>query len=397
MHFLGNVVQYLFKEIVSRSVESGSRFRYVWEYLPGRKRFPLSLPSVNNCKSVFLDCARRAVFILWGMDGKILVTGASGFVGGAVCRALVEKGFSVRGTGRRGRPGNLPDGVEYIVGDLNDPEVAERLCSGVTAVVHAAAKAGVWGPYSEYHHANVAATAKLLQAARAAEVRAFVFTSTPSVVFHGGAIRGGEETLPYGSHFPCAYPATKAEAERLVLAADGPDLRTLALRPHLIWGPGDPHLFPRVFERVDAGKLKIVGAGRNRVDLTFIDNVAAGHIAALESLLKGSGGGRAYFLTQDEPVELWPFVNRILEATGRQRVEKKVPLGLAFGIGAVCEGIWRLARVAGEPPMTRFVAQELAKDHWFSSKAAREILGYQPVVTMDQGVSRYLEALRNEF
>ncbi|MBC2600383.1 NAD-dependent epimerase/dehydratase family protein [Puniceicoccus vermicola] len=330
------------------------------------------------------------------MEGRILVTGASGFVGGAVCRALREKGFSVRGTGRRSRPSDLPAEVEYVAADLNDAAVVAELCAGVVAVVHMAAKAGVWGPREAYYQANVAATECLLESARGAGVQAFVFTSTPSVVFNGEAIQGGDESMPYGTEFPCFYPETKAEAERRVLAADGAGLRTLALRPHLIWGPGDPHLFPRVFERVDAGKLKIVGDGRNRVDLTYIDNVAAGHVAAVESLLAGRGGGRAYFLTQDEPVALWPFVNRVLEATGRAPVRKKISLKLALLAGTVCEGIWKIGRLGGEPPMTRFVAKELATDHWFSSAGAREVLGYEPVVSMEEGVERYLEALRNE-
>jgi nucleoside-diphosphate-sugar epimerase len=182
----------------------------------------------------------------------------------------------------------------------------------------------------------------------------------------------------------------------MVLSAHGEGMRTLALRPHLIWGPGDPHLFPRVFERVDAGKLKIVGDGRNRVDLTYIDNVATGHVAGLESLLAGKGGGRAYFLTQDEPVELWPFVNRMLEATGRKPVKKKVPSGMAYGAGAVAEKVWKWFRFSGEPPMTRFVAKELATDHWFSSRAAREVLGYEPKVSMEEGFERYRRSLRNE-
>ena len=330
------------------------------------------------------------------MDGGILVTGASGFVGGAVCRALRAKGFPVRGTGRRSRPSDLPAEVEYVSADLNDAEAVAGLCRGMRAVVHVAAKAGVWGPREEYFRANVSATECLLREAGEAGVRAFVFTSTPSVVFSGEAFRGENESLPYGSDFPCAYPETKAEAERMVLAAHGDAMGTLALRPHLIWGPGDPHLFPRVFERADAGKLKIVGDGENRVDLTYIDNVAAGHVAAVESLLSGIGGGRAYFLSQDEPVALWSFVNRVLEATGRKPLQKKVPLPLAMAAGAVCEKIWKIGRFRGEPPMTRFVAQELAKDHWFSSQAARETLGYQPTVSMEDGLARYLEALSNE-
>lgn len=330
------------------------------------------------------------------MKRKILVTGASGFVGGAVSRLLVENGYEVLGTGRRDRPANFPDGSEYRRADLLNRQDVAALCDGVTGVVHAAAKAGVWGPEDEYRAANVETTRALLEAARSSGVEVFVFTSTPSVVFHGESIRGGDEAMPYGVNFPCAYPATKAEAEKLVLSAHSDSFQTLALRPHLIWGPGDPHLFPRVFERVDAGKLKIVGAGRNRVDLTYIDNVAGGHLAALESLLEGRGGGKAYFLTQDEPVELWPFVNQVLKETGRKPLESRIGAGVAYGAGVVAEFLWRLFRINGEPPMTRFVAKELATDHWFSSRSAREDLGYKPTVSMDEGLKRYLEWLARE-
>ncbi|MEM0967228.1 MAG: NAD-dependent epimerase/dehydratase family protein [Verrucomicrobiota bacterium] len=329
------------------------------------------------------------------MRGLVLVTGASGFVGGAVCRALQNKGYSVRGTGRRERPRELPSDVEYLPGDLCDTGFTKNLVEGVDAVVHAAAKAGIWGPLEEYRRANVEATSTLLEAARDGQPEAFVYTSTPSVVFNGKPIQNGDENLAYGTNFPCAYPATKAEAERLVLEANDSGFRTLALRPHLIWGPGDPHLFPRVFERVDAGKLKIVGDGTNRVDLTFIENVASGHVAAVESLLTGKGGGEAFFLTQDEPVELWPFINRVLKATGRSELNKKVPLSLAYRAGAICEFLWGLLRRKEDPPMTRFVAKELATDHWFYSRAARETLGYVPAVSMEEGLARYLESLKN--
>jgi len=328
-----------------------------------------------------------------GMGGTILVTGASGFVGGAVCSLLHERGYSVRGTGRKERPVRLPPDVGYRQADLTDRAAVAALCEGVTAVIHTAAKAGVWGPELEYRRANVDATANLLDAARESGVECFVFTSTPSVVFSGKPIRNGDETMAYGKDFPRTYPATKAEAEQTVLAAHEDAFRTLALRPHLIWGPGDPHLFPRVFERADAGRLRIVGDGRNRVDLTYIDNVASGHLAALEALAAGRGGGRAYFLTQDEPVALWPFINELLERTGRPVLTRKVPLGVAIAAGSIAERVWKTLRLKGEPPMTRFVAKELGTDHWFSSRAARDELGYQPTVSVAEGMDRTLERL----
>jgi len=331
------------------------------------------------------------------MDGKILVTGASGFVGGAVVRELLARGYKVRGTGRKPRPVDFPVEAEYESMDLCDRKSLPPLLVNCAAIIHVAAKAGVWGSRESFYRANVQATRNLLELSESAGICYFVHTSTPSVVYNGKSIQGGDESLPYGNSFPCEYLSTKAEAEKMVLAANGEDgLRTLALRPHLVWGPGDPHLFPRVFERVRQGRLRQVGKGTNRVDLTFIDNVAQGHVDALEALAEGKGGGEAYFLTQDEPVELWPFVNRVLEGAGYPRVEKKLPLGAAKGIGAICEVVWRLLRRESEPPMTRFVAVELAKDHWFSSQKARSTLGYQPKVSMEEGLQRYLESLPRE-
>ncbi len=327
---------------------------------------------------------------------KVLVTGASGFVGGAVTRLLAERGFAVRATGRRRRPSGLPEAVEYQSADLCETGAARALCAGVTGVVHAAARAGVWGPAADYRRANVEATDALLDAAREAGCRAFVFTSTPSVVFNGRPIRGGDESMPVARSFPCAYPATKAQAERQVLAADRPGFRTLALRPHLVWGPGDPHLFPRVFAKADQGRLKVVGNGTNRVDLTHIDNVAEGHAAALTSLLEDRGGGRAYFLSQNEPVDLWPFIDRILDASGRPPVKGRVPTGAAFAAGMLFELLWKAFRLRGEPPMTRFVAKQLATDHWFSATASMDTLGYRPVSTKEEGLRLYEEGLRGD-
>lgn len=331
------------------------------------------------------------------MEGKVLVTGASGFVGGAVVRELISRGFKVRGTGRRPRPVDFPIEAEYESKDLSDVKSLPPLLVNCFAVVHVAAKAGVWGSREVYQQANVVSTRNLLNHAKDAGVRHFVHTSTPSVVYNGKSIQGGDESMPYGSSFPCHYLSTKAEAERMVLAAhEKGDLQTLALRPHLVWGPGDPHLFPRVFDRAAKGRLRQIGKGDNRVDLTYIDNVAQGHVDALEALINGKGGGQAYFLTQDEPVSLWPFVNRVLEAAGYKPITKKIPLGLAKSVGGICEGIWHLFRLSGEPPMTRFVAVEMAKDHWFSSAKAGKLLGYQPRISMEEGLERYLKSLKSE-
>lgn len=316
---------------------------------------------------------------------KALVTGGNGFIGGAIARRLLARGDAVASFSRSGSPELAALGAEDRRGDLGDRAAVEAACEGADAVFHVAAKAGVWGSWRSFHEANVEGTRNVLAACRARRVRRLVYTSTPSVVFNRRPIRGGDETLPYGRRWLGAYAPTKAIAEREVLAANGVDLATVALRPHLVWGPGDPHLLPRVVERARHGRLRIVGDGTNRVDIAYIGNVAAAHLAALEA---PSAGGRAYFIAQGEPVRLWPWLNGILEALDLPPVRRRVPLPVAYAVGAVCEGAWTIARKRSEPPMTRFVAFELAKDHFFDIGAARRDLGYVPEVSTDAGAER---------
>jgi nucleoside-diphosphate-sugar epimerase len=171
---------------------------------------------------------------------------------------------------------------------------------------------------------------------------------------------------------------------------------TVALRPHLIWGPGDPHLVPRILARARSGRLRIVGEGRNRVDMVHVENAADAHIAA-ESALRAPespAGGKAYFITNGEPVVLWDWINGLLSGLGESRVTSRVPLGVATAIGAACEAAWRILRLRGEPPMTRFIAAELARDHWFDITAARRDLNYAPGVSMARGTAELVGVLR---
>jgi nucleoside-diphosphate-sugar epimerase len=220
-----------------------------------------------------------------------------------------------------------------------------------------------------------------------------IFTSSPSVVFDGLDLADADESLPYGDEIPSFYAATKAIAEAAVLKADDlMGLRTIALRPHLVWGPGDTHLIPRVIERARKGRLRILGEGKNRVDLTYIDNVVDAHLLAEQSLVErpDSSGGRAYFITNGEPVELWTWINDLLGRLEIPKVERTIGLPAARRLGAGCEFIWTALRLRGEPPMTRFVASELAKDHWFSIERAKRELRYLPRVSMVDGLERFL-------
>jgi nucleoside-diphosphate-sugar epimerase len=325
---------------------------------------------------------------------KILVTGGGGFVGGYVVERLLARGYSVRSLGRSPQPRLAAKGVEVVCGDLTDAAVVTPACEGMDAVFHVAARAGVWGSWDSYYQPNVTGTRNVVNACRAQGVGRLVYTSTPSVVFNRQAISGGDESLPYGRDWLCHYAHTKAIAEQEALAANSDTLKIVALRPHLIFGPGDPHLLPRVIESAVRGRLKIVGDGASRVDVSYVENVADAHLNAFDALECGRGAGQAYFISQGEPVALWPWVNSILEGLGHAPLEKMIPLSLAYGAGAVCEGLWKLLGRREDPPITRFVAVELAKDHYFDISAARRDLGYVPQTSMSQALERTIRDLK---
>ncbi len=319
-----------------------------------------------------------------------LVTGGGGFLGSAIVRLLLARGQRVRIAAR----GDYPAlGVEQVRGDLAAPGVAERAVAGCGVVYHVAAKAGVGGRLGEYRRANVEATRRLLAACRAAGVRRFVYTSSPSVVFDGTDMEGVDESVPYPRHHEAFYPQTKAVAERMVLAANGPTLATVSLRPHLIWGPGDNHLVPRILERSRAGRLRRIGKGT--VDATYIDNAADAHLLAGERLDIGSPvAGKAYFIANGEPIPTWDLVDRILAAAGLPPVRRSVDPRLAYAAGWVLEAVYAVLWPHAEPPMTRFVARELATSHWFDLSAARRDLGYVPRVSVEEGLRRLEASLR---
>ncbi|GAA4917044.1 nucleoside-diphosphate-sugar epimerase [Actinomycetospora succinea] len=328
---------------------------------------------------------------------KALVTGGGGFLGGAVVDALLARGDDVTSLARGDYPDLAAKGVRVRRGDLADPDAARDAVTGQDVVVHVAAKAGLWGRDADFHRSNVEGTRVLLDACRAAGVGRFVFTSTPSVVHAGGDIDGGDESLPYADRYDSAYPRTKAEAERLVLGADSPDLATTALRPHLIWGPGDTQLVPRILARARAGTLRLVGDGTALIDTTFVDDAAAAHLDAVDHLHPGAAcAGRAYFVTSGDPRPVRELVDGILAAGGLPPVRGTVPRPVAVAAGAAVEATWRVLggfTDLGEPPMTRFLARQLATTHWFDISAARRDLGYRPRFDVDAGLDRLARAL----
>ena len=300
---------------------------------------------------------------------RVLVTGYGGFLGAAICRHLIAAGYQVRGLARGSYPELERIGVQSVRGSVSSAECCLDACDDCDAVIHTAAKAGVWGKWNEYYLTNTLATQHLLDAASRKQVKAFVYTSSPSVTFDGRHQSGVEETVAYPQRWLCHYPHTKALAEQLVAQyARTGRLLTCSLRPHLIWGHGDPHLFPRVIQRACSGRLRCVGSGKNLIDVVHVDNAARAHLLALQKLLEESQqlNGQALFITDGQPVP-----------------QRKLSFSAAYRIGAALEVVYKLTGRSQEPPMTRFVAAQLALDHYFSIDRARQLIDYQPQTDLD--------------
>jgi len=325
---------------------------------------------------------------------RILVTGGGGFLGGAIVRRLVARGDDVRAFQRGEYPQLAELGVLTFRGDLTDLDALARAASGCDVVVHTAAKAGVWGPCRDYYRVNVVGTQTVLDVCRRLGIARLVYASSPSVVFDGRDEQGIDEQTPYPRHYLAAYPRTKALAEQMVLSANSATFATVALRPHLIWGPGDPHLVPRILDRARRGRLRLVGRGDNRVDSTYIDNAAAAHVAAIDRLTPTADcAGKAYFISNGQPLPMRELLSRILAAGGLPPVTRRISPLVAYSAGTVLEAVHRLFRRAGEPAMTRFVARQLACAHWFDLSAARRDLGYDVEVSLDEGFARLQASL----
>jgi nucleoside-diphosphate-sugar epimerase len=324
-----------------------------------------------------------------------LVTGGGGFLGSAIVRRLRARGDRVHSLSRHRYPELDALGVIPFAGDVADDLAVARAAAGCDVVFHVAAKAGVGGRYRDYYRANVVGTANVLAACRHHGITRLVHTSSPSVVFAGRDMAGVDESVPYPRHYEAAYPQTKAIAERLVLSANGALLATVALRPHLIWGPGDNHLIPRLLARARAGRLRRIGTTVKLIDTVYIDNAADAHLLAADRLAPGAPiAGKVYFITQGEPVPLWDLINRILAAAGQGPITRSVPAEVAYAAGWLLETIYALCGWLDEPPMTRFVARELTTAHWFDISAARRDLGYEPKVSLEEGLRRLQASLR---
>ncbi len=328
------------------------------------------------------------------MSESALVTGASGLLGLAIVRALVAGGTRVRALVRRPTAELDIPGVESVYGDIRDAEFAAAACAAVDTVYHVAAVSGIWGPWEHYYSINTQGTHNILAGCRKHRVPRLVYTSSPSVTFDGQEQCGIDETAPYPERWLCHYPHTKALAEQAVLAANSVQLATCALRPHLIWGPGDRQLVPRLLARARSGRLRRVGIGQNLVDMIYVDNAAQAHLQAAKALFPGSPvAGRAYFISQGSPVNCWQWIDQLLALASLAPVRKSVSLRTAWRVGAALEAVYGTLRLRSEPPMTRFLAAQLGLSHYFRIDRAVADFGFGPTITTAEGMRRLGESL----
>lgn len=326
---------------------------------------------------------------------KALVTGGGGFLGLYIVEQLCGAGHDVRVFSRGEYSALTKLGVETQHGDLRDAKAMEQACKGIDAVFHVAAVPGVWGSWETYHSINTTGTLNVIAGCRKRHVQRLIYTSSPSVVFDGCDQINANESLPYPTAWLCHYPHSKALAEQAVLAANDLDgLRTVSLRPHLIWGPRDNHLIPRLMQKARAGQLRQVGRGANVVSISYVENAAVAHLQAEASLRNSTmAAGRAYFINEPDAVNLWDWINLILTRVGLPPVTRRISSTMAWYAGSMLEIAWKFLRLKHDPPMTRFVAAQLSGSHSYSIMAAQRDFGYKPSVTVEEGLRRMLRDL----
>ncbi|MDO8147536.1 NAD-dependent epimerase/dehydratase family protein [Isoptericola sp. b515] len=321
----------------------------------------------------------------------VLVTGASGLLGSAVARALVARGVTVRTLQRR--PSGVP-GAEDVAGSVTDRAAVAAAVDGVDAVVHLAAKVSLAGDPAEFTAVNVEGTRTLLDAAERAGVQRFVQVSSPSVAHTGTSLVGVGAGPADPDRARGEYARTKAASELLALGRDragaGRGLRVVAVRPHIVWGPGDTQLVERVIDRASSGRLPLLGHGAALIDTTYLDNAADGIVAALDRLADQPSAvhGRAYVITNGEPRPVADLLTGICRAAGVEPPRWRVSAGLARAAGGAVEAVWRVRPGDDEPPMTRFLAEQLSTAHWFDQRATWADLRWRPAVSLDEGMRR---------
>jgi nucleoside-diphosphate-sugar epimerase len=326
---------------------------------------------------------------------KVLVTGGGGFIGIALIKRLIAEGHKVTSYSRREYPLHWALGIISIQADIKDLETLEKACKGKDVVFHLAAKIGIWGDYDDYHSTNVTGTFNVIKACRKQGVGRLIFTSSSGVVFDGSDLEGIDESHPYPENHGSHLAATKAMAERLIVEANSEELKTIALRPHLVWGPYDAHLIPGILKRVGSGKMRRIGDQEHFIDTTYIDNMIDALILACEALDSNpKAAGKALFITNGEPARVWDFINSIIQIAGYPPIQKKIPERLALIAAGISEKAHKIFRIKSEPFMTRYAIKEMITNHWFDISAAREILGYEPGVSYAEGFKHLKDYLK---
>ncbi len=313
---------------------------------------------------------------------RVLVTGASGMLGRATAEALLGRGDEV--TVLQRRPAGLP--CREVLGDVADPAAVRRATRGQDAVLHLAAKVDVTGPWAEYVSANIAGTHAVVDACRAAGVGRLVHVSSPSVAHAGAALVGVGAAPADPARARGRYSRSKAVAELGALAADSASLAVLAVRPHLVWGPGDTQLVGRIVERARARRLPVIGSGAALIDTTYVDNAASALVAAVDAC--GPVHGEALVVSNGEPRPVAEVLDRLCRAAGVPGPRGRVPFGVAALAGAVIDGVWAVTGRRSVPPLTRFLAEQLATAHWFDQRRTRAALGWRPRVGLEEGFAR---------
>jgi len=327
---------------------------------------------------------------------QALVTGGGGFLGLYVVEQLLNDGVSVRVFCRGHYDAFDRLDVDVVSGDVRDATTVASACQGIDTVFHVAAVPGIWGSWKMFHGINTVGTQNVIAGCRQRGVTRLVYTSSPSVVFDGRDHLNADETLGYPSRFLSHYSHSKALAEQAVIAANGADgLATCALRPHLIWGPRDTQIVPRLIERARSERLRLVGDGSNMISMVYVENAAAAHVQAAKKLhLDSPVAGQVYFVNEPDPVSCGEWISTLLGLAGLPPVQKHISTRTAYGIGAICEAAFGLLRLPGEPPMTRFLAEQLSSSHTYSIAKLQRDVGYSPIVSVEEGLRRLAADLR---
>ncbi len=328
---------------------------------------------------------------------KLFVTGGSGFLGLEIVRQLCAEGHEVITYSRRDHPELKKMGVTHIQNDLLDYQALQKAMNNCEAVFHVAAKTGIWGKYKDFYNANVIATENVLRACRDLKIRNLIFTSSASVVYNGTDSEGQNESLPYPKKFNAHYPHTKAIAEKLVMAANDDSFKTVSLRPHLVWGPGDPHFLPRLLKKARTGNLRMIGNANNLVDCTYIFNAARAHVNAFDQLLLNPTliEGKSYFISQDKPIPIRDLINQLIATDDIPSITRSISPTIARIAGKVSEAVYRVFGISTEPPITLFLAQQLSTSHWYDISASKKDFGYSPEISIEEGMKQLKEWIKS--